>query len=95
MVGLVNNRRGDIPITILVIGIFGVCVLAIISFIYSNISLRNDLVGVDVVESVNNQIEYLAFKGESLILPVQLINKRKFLPFTKDELLFSVKYESP
>ncbi|MCW8965128.1 MAG: hypothetical protein OQK82_00365 [Candidatus Pacearchaeota archaeon] len=95
MVGLVRNRRGDIPITILVIGIFGVCVLAVISFIYSNIALRNDLVGIDVIENLNNQIEYLEFQKESVALPVQKVNKRKYLPFTKDELLFSVRYESP
>ena len=47
------NKRGDIPVTILVIGILAVCVLAILSFITSNNSVKKSFLSIDtVVESV-------------------------------------------
>jgi hypothetical protein len=89
------NKRGDIPITILVIGVFAVCTLAILSFIASSISLRNSFVGVDVVENVNNQIEFKEFMKEDASFFYQEINKTQILPWKKDELLFSIEYEKP
>jgi hypothetical protein len=93
MIGLKNNRRGDIPITILVIGIFAVCTLAILSFISSTISLRNSFVGIDLIEKMNKDIE---ITGSNHFF--NSINKGKIdyvLNGFKDELLFSVEYTKP
>jgi hypothetical protein len=51
------NKRGDIPLTILVIGVFAVCTLALISFIYSSYLINKAFVGVEIMEKANIQIE--------------------------------------
>jgi hypothetical protein len=51
------DKRGDIPVTILVIGVFAVCTLAILSFLYSSFQLNKSFEGVSIVENVNVQIE--------------------------------------
>lgn len=58
------NKRGNIPITILVIGVLLVCALAILSFLSSTIKVRNSFVGIGVLEKMNSQLEknYLATK---------------------------------
>ena len=47
-----RNRRGDIPITILVIGILAICLLAIFSFYSSDRNVKKDFAVVGVVEEV-------------------------------------------
>lgn len=88
-----RNKRGDIPITILVIGVFVVCTLALLSFFVSSINLRNSFVGVDFTEETNKYIEKKQFDGEDLDKFSFGINKTKILPWTEDELSFSIKYE--
>jgi hypothetical protein len=95
-----KNNRGDIPITILVIGVFAICAFAILSFIISSISLRNSFVGIDIVESANKQIEFKEFNNENANYFYQEINKtRVSLDYLKrgfkDEILFSVEYVKP
>ncbi len=91
-----KNNRGDIPITILVIGVFAVCTLAILSFIASSISLRNSFVGIDFIEEVNLEIEKSQF-NEKEINSFYLEKNKTRLPidWRKDELLFSVEYKKP
>ncbi len=88
------NKRGDIPITILVIGVLLVCALAIFSFFSSTIKTRNYFAGVGVVEKMNSQIEEKIFNGES---PDGLYfekNVTKGILFWKKEvLLFSAEYK--
>jgi hypothetical protein len=50
-------KKGDITITILVIGVFVVCTLALISFISSTIKEKNSFVGVNLMQKINSQIE--------------------------------------
>jgi hypothetical protein len=95
-----KNNRGDIPITILVIGVFAICAFAIISFVFSSISLRNSFVGIDIVENVNNKIEFKEFNNEDVNYFYYEINKTKVsLDYVKrgfkDEILFSVEYVKP
>lgn len=47
-----KNKRGDIPVTILVIGVFAICALAIFSFLYSTKQVQNNFVGVGLIETV-------------------------------------------
>ena len=61
-----NNRRGDIPITILVIGILLVCALALFSFLSSTTKVRNSFVGLGLIEQMNSQIEENSFYGRPL-----------------------------
>lgn len=62
------NKRGDIPLTILVIGIMLICALAMFSFFSSTTKVRNSFVGIGVIEKMNSQIEkeYLYAKEPGL-----------------------------
>ena len=55
------NRLGNVPITILVMGIFAVCTLANSSFVISNISVRNDFIGVSMIGKLNYFEEEIMF----------------------------------
>jgi len=94
---MVNKRdkRGDIPITILVIGIILVCAIAIFSFFSSTIKARNSFVGIGFVEKLNSQIEEKSFAGQN---PAGLYLEDKvnqgFLFWKKEVVLFSVEYKN-
>ena len=52
-----KGKQGDVPITILVIGVFGVCSLALLTFFISDFKISNSFVGLDVMEKMNAQID--------------------------------------
>lgn len=95
MSGLKVNKKGSIPITILVIGVFVVCTLALFSFFAANISLRNMYAGIDKIEEANVYLE----KSELHKLPLEVYKSHYSLDYVKrgfkDELLFRVEYENP
>lgn len=49
---LLKNKRGDIPITIFVIGVLAICILAIFSFYSSDRNVKDDFSSVGVIEKV-------------------------------------------
>jgi len=57
MKSLLENKKGDVPITILVIGVFAVCALAIFSFSYSIVKFGNSFDSLEVMEKVSVVIE--------------------------------------
>ena len=69
------NRLGNVPITILVIGIFAVCTLAISSFVISNISVSSDFIGINLIEKLNYFEEEIMFytKPEINKIPAELM----------------------
>ncbi len=89
-----KNRRGDISITILVIGVLLICGIAIFSFFNSMIQTGNSFVGIGIVENLNMQVEEKIFNGEN---PNGLYLEKKmtegFLLWSKEVLLFSVEYK--
>jgi hypothetical protein len=54
------NRRGDIPVTILVIGVLAVCLLAFLSFYISDRATKNTLKSIDIVEKVSLEKEKIS-----------------------------------
>jgi len=60
------NKRGDIPITILVIGILAICTLAIFSFYFSDRSVKSSLNSVGVIEKVLVAKEKISLYNKSL-----------------------------
>jgi hypothetical protein len=60
------NKKGDIPITILVIGVVVVCAFALFSFTASTTRVRNTFVGIGLIEKMNSQIEKNTFYGKPL-----------------------------
>ena len=98
-----KNKKGDIPITILVIGVFAVCTLALLSF-YSSIGFtKHSFVGTELIEQLNSEIEQQSFSGSLDDLERKYINgewffyqeekaKEHFYSIKKEKLLFSIKY---
>jgi hypothetical protein len=51
-----TNKRGDITITILVIGVIVICGLAVYSFFSSMVQTRNSFIGIGIVDKMNMQV---------------------------------------
>lgn len=77
---LLKNKRGDIPITILVIGILAICTLAIFSFYFSNRGVKSGFSSISVIERVLVTKEKISFYNKNL-------------EFTQDEIkeLFNIQ----
>lgn len=89
------NKRGDLPVTILVIGVLVVSTLALVSFLHSSSKFGKVFQGIDLIEEANAKIE----AGN---LNTFYIEKKvnKFSPgfegedfsWTKEKIIFSVEY---
>ena len=92
--GVKKNTKGDVPVTILVIGVFVVCTLAVFSFIHSNLVINRSFVGIDIMEKANINIEknyldnYYDDKNVTIIVPKLGLN------WLEERTIFSVKYQS-
>lgn len=60
------NKRGDIPITIFVIGVLAICALAIFSFYLSDRNAKNSFNSIDVIEKILVEKEKISLYNESL-----------------------------
>jgi hypothetical protein len=102
-----KHKKANIPITILVIGIFVVCTLALLSFVLFKISVRESFVGVGLMEKINLQIEdYLVHKdfnrvdikindkGERVFYQEEK-KKFGFLWWGEERVVFSVEAKVP
>ncbi len=88
------NKKADIPITILVVGVMLICTIAIISFFSSTLKERNSFVGVELVEQLNANIEEKIFNNENPAgLHLSKNMTEGFLFWQKEVLLFSVEYK--
>jgi hypothetical protein len=86
------NKRGDIPLTILVIGVFAVCTLALLSFFYSSLLMNKSFAGVEIVEKANIQIESYNLNHFYLDQKVTKISPEWGFDWVKKKIVFSVEY---
>jgi len=49
-----SNKKGDIPVTILVLGVVALCALAILSFSFSLSKHKQTLRGVEIIQRANS-----------------------------------------
>jgi hypothetical protein len=88
------NKRGDIPVTILVLLVIVIYGLAIYSFSVSIGPLRNSFAGIGLTEKLNSQVEEKVFNNQD---PAGLYLEDKetqgFLFWQKEVVLFSVEYK--
>lgn len=79
---LLTNKRGDIPITILVIGVLTICIFAVFSFYFSDRAIRKNLGDIGLIE-------------ESAILKEKILVYRE-LGFSSDEIdeIFGIKKDA-
>ena len=74
-----KNKRGEIPITILVLGIFAICALALISFVVSDYKFFKSSFDISLIESVHADVEKFHFYvnyGDSELVAANKINAR-------------------
>jgi hypothetical protein len=63
----VNGRKANIPIVLLVIGVFVLCGLALLTFFVSSFAVGNSFVGVNVLQELNTAVdEYLFYKNQGV-----------------------------
>ncbi len=89
------NKKADVPVTILVIGVFAVCTLALLSFMYSSNKLNKSLDGIKLMEEANAKIE----KGNLNYLYLDKKEKRldigsdeEGFSLFKEKIIFSLEY---
>lgn len=87
-----KNRKGNLPIIILVIGVLVVCSLALLSFYAANFKVGNAFSGISKVEKLNSQIENNLYEGESVENLYEEIKARSGFPWLKEKVIFSVEY---
>ena len=99
----IKNKKGDIPITILVIGVLGVCILTLFSFSNGVNKQEKTFVGPGLIEtiySIQEQIKFGNF-GEEILNPFEKKgvkinfeeNEINAEYFGKGKVLISIKYE--
>jgi hypothetical protein len=89
------NKRGDVSITILVIGVILICALAIFSFFSSTIQIGTSFIGIGLTEKLNSQIETKIFNKENPVgTYVEENTTEGYLFWSKQVLLFSAEYKS-
>ena len=64
---MIKNKRADITIVILVIGVIAVCFLAIFSFYSSDINLKKDFIGIEMIHEINSLSDEIKFYKNSKI----------------------------
>lgn len=88
------NRRGDIPVTILVISVIIICGLALYTFSLSANHVRNHFVGIGLLEKLNSQIEQRTFSNQAVSgLYIEDKESPGFFFWKKEIVLFSAEYK--
>ena len=104
----IKNKRADIPITILTIGVFAICVLAMMSFYLSDREVQESFIDIGLIEQINSKMEkYIFYEKVGIdenkikdILEIktsEVGNKYLYLEKLDKEkkVLFFVKYNLP
>lgn len=63
---LFKGKKGDIPITILTLGVLILCILALLSFIYSLFQFKKSFEGVGSIDEISSKIEGYDFYKEDI-----------------------------
>ena len=59
------NKKADISITILVLGVVAICILTIFSFVGVKNKINEDFLGIGLIETMNSIEEEINFYGET------------------------------
>jgi N-acetylglutamate synthase-like GNAT family acetyltransferase len=86
------DKKGDLPVTLLIIGVFAVCTLALLSFLYSSYQMHKSFVGVEIVEKANLQIEAQNLEHLYLDKKVNKFSPEWGFDWFKEKIVFSVEY---
>ena len=87
-----KNRRGDVPVTILVLGVFVVCTLALVSFINSDRNSERSFIGIKIMEEANINIEKYNLQHYYYEEKARKIVPKLSLNWIEERVIFSVEY---
>lgn len=62
-----KNKKGDVSITILVVGVFAICSLALLSFYFSGIDSKETFSRLEIIKKVNSIADEIRFYKNSEI----------------------------
>ena len=71
---MIKNRRGDVPVMILVLGVFAICALVIISIVDVESKKGKYPSGFSEMDEMNSKIEMYNFY-QSIKMPEEKINE--------------------
>jgi len=88
-----KNNKGEVPITILVIGVFAICSLALFTFFVADFKMGNSFVGVSIMHKMDAAVdEYNFYKNSGIysdivdgFFPVLEVGQKKYLYFYKNK----------
>ncbi len=95
---MMKNKKGNLPIIILVLGILAICSLALLSFYNANLKVSNNFAGVKLIEKLNSQIETNLYQEKPVndLYEYKKIRTFNFKEgFLKKKTIFSVTYNPP
>jgi hypothetical protein len=87
------STKGDVPITILVIGVFAICVLTIFSFMLSSNRINNGMGCVGLQETVYSIQEELEFKESKGVETFSEYQMEKVLVVIGDNIITGYAYQ--
>ena len=98
MKNIIKNKKGDIPITILVIGVFAICTLAILSFKFMDIkNTKGFYESIEAIEEMNSQIQkYYFYNNVGVDGKEFLVAKEGYIEVEKkigDKTIIKIKYK--
>lgn len=102
MKNIIKNKKGDIPVTILVIGVFAICTLAILSFKFMDIkNTKGFYESIEAIEEMNSQIQKYYFYKNVGVSDLELqeflgIDENQFIEIKKEidgETIIKIKYK--
>jgi hypothetical protein len=103
----IKNKKADIPVAILVIGVFAICTLAILSFKFMDIKTTKGFYeSIEGIEEMNSQIQkYLFYKNAGVedskieeFLEIKQDAERKYIEVEKkinNVSIIKIKYTLP
>ncbi|MEK6898035.1 MAG: hypothetical protein AABX28_01610 [Nanoarchaeota archaeon] len=91
--GLQFNRKGDISVTILVLGVVVICSLALYSFYSSSIGVKKDFTGLSIIREINSVAEEIRFYKNPEINKnpevMEIFNKEIIYKVGNSKIIFS------
>ena len=95
------NKRGDIPVTVLVLGVVAVCILAVFLFYTSDRNVKKEFSAVNIVENVKmirekaTLYQNLGYSQGQIDDFLDIINKDTERYYEVNDKKISVKYNLP
>ena len=71
-----KNKKADIPVMVLVIGVFAICCLAILSFVKIEGDIKESFESIELIEKLNSEMErYFFYKNLPALISNDKINE--------------------